>query len=169
MSARTAAELADRRRDLAQHDIRAADPLGRAAAYALAAQQAPALVLVGSWLVSLVRDGVRPAHVREALADALAGIDELGLLNANEALGDALVEIGMAVGLPRPTAQRHWGAAEVLAVVERRPEPACAEQMARYWLACISAGNDPEVAAGKLLRVFDLVPCYRPEPSLEDQ
>lgn len=71
MSARTAVEVADRRRDLAQHDIRAADALGRAAAYALAAQQAPALVLGWSWVVSLVRDGVRPAHVREALADAL--------------------------------------------------------------------------------------------------
>lgn len=40
--------------------------------------------------------------------------DELGMVEDNEALGDALVEIGMAVGLPRPTAHHHWGKAAVL-------------------------------------------------------
>jgi hypothetical protein len=84
VSARTAVVVADRRRDLAQHDLRAGDSLGRAAAYTLAAQQPPALVLAGSWLVSLVRDGVRPAHVREALADTLAELNVLGLLNVVE-------------------------------------------------------------------------------------
>jgi hypothetical protein len=84
VTARTAIEVADRRRDLAWHDLRAGDSLGRAAAYTLAAQQAPVLVLAGSWLVSLVRDGVRPAHVREALADTLAELNELGLVNVVE-------------------------------------------------------------------------------------
>lgn len=123
MSARTAVEVADRRRDLAQRDIRAADPLGRAAAYALAAQQAPALVLAGSWVVSLVRDGVRPAQVREALAaaqgltSALAFIEDacgwrtpVGLVN------DVL--IGCAGG-PEADAIRTALAAE------RAAEPCC--------------------------------------------
>lgn len=72
MSAWTAAQVADRRCDLARRDLRAGAPLHRAAAYALAAQQTPALVLAASWVLSLLRDGVRPAHVRAALADALA-------------------------------------------------------------------------------------------------
>jgi hypothetical protein len=120
VSARTAVEVADRRRDLAQHDIRAADPLGRAAAYALAAQQAPALVLGWSWVVSLVRDGVRPARVREALADALTGpvvtcahcLDGFGLDDIAD--GDVLLTCtmcaragrlpaGLAVTRPDPT------------------------------------------------------------------
>lgn len=118
MSAWTAAAVADRRRDLAQRDIRAGDPLRRAVTYVLAAQQSPALVLAGSWVVSLLRDGVRPAHVRETLAEALDLDDiEVNMLEANERMGEALVAIGMAAGLPRPTAQQYWGAPEILAAV----------------------------------------------------
>lgn len=72
MSAWTAAAVADRRRDLADPTARPGDQFARAVTYALAAQQSPALVLAGSWVVSLFRDGVRPGHVRAALADALS-------------------------------------------------------------------------------------------------
>jgi hypothetical protein len=172
VSARTAVEVADRRRDLARQDLRAGDPFGRAAAYTLAAQQTPPLVLAWSWLVSLARDGIRPAHVREALADALAGVDEQGMIEANETMGDALVDIGMALGLPRPTAQSHWGVTEILAAIEERhgppSDPSCAEQMALYWRICMAAGDDPEPAAAKLLRVFDLA-ARPPGPILEDR
>lgn len=36
-------------------------------------------------------------------------------IDANERMGEALVQIGMALGLPRPTAQYSWGAPEILA------------------------------------------------------
>lgn len=39
-------------------------------------------------------------------------------LDANERMGDALVQIGMRLGLPRPTAQVRWGAAEILARID---------------------------------------------------
>ncbi len=48
---------------------------------------------------------------------------EARLLGANEQLGDAIVQIGMALGLPRPDAQNHWGPAEILArITELRTE-----------------------------------------------
>jgi hypothetical protein len=54
--------------------------------------------------------------------DRVPGLGEIeaGLVEANERLGSALVEIGMALGLPRPTAQHHWGAAEILARIHER-------------------------------------------------
>lgn len=128
MSARTAVELADRRRDLAERDVRAGTSLGRAAVYLHVVQQTPTLPRWWSWVRSLLLDGVTPGRVREALAAAFDLVD---------------IEAG---------------APEVLAAICGRPDPRRAHQMARYWLACIRAGNDPELAARKLLRVFDLVP-----------
>lgn len=126
MSARTAVDLADRRRDLVEHDVRAGTIRQRAATYLHACQQAPTAVLAWSWLLSATRDGIGPGVVRAVLADA-----------ADRVCSCAVAE----------------------------PDPALAQQMARYWLACLRAGDDPEVAAGKLLRVFDLVPRYRPDPT----
>lgn len=47
----------------------------------------------------------------------VAAADELEehFIDANERMGEALVKIGMALGLPRPTAQHHWGSPEILA------------------------------------------------------
>lgn len=73
MSAWTAAAVADRRRDLADPSARPGDQFARAVTYVLAAQQSPALVLAGSWVVSLFRDGVTAGQVRAALAAALTG------------------------------------------------------------------------------------------------
>lgn len=117
MSAWTSAQLADRRRDLVDRDVRAGTPIQRAATYLTVQQQTPALVRWWSWWRSCW-EGVWPSRVREALAAAL-DLDEfdLHLLDANERMGEALVAIGMALGLPRPTAQHHWGAPEILAAI----------------------------------------------------
>lgn len=130
MSARTAVELADRRRDLVEHDVRAGTIRHRAATYLHVCQQAPAAVLAWSWVLSAARDGIGPGVVRAVLADAASRADD-----------------------------------RACSCTAAKPDPALAQQMARYWLACIRAGDDPEVAAAKLLRVFDLVPRYRPDPT----
>lgn len=49
---------------------------------------------------------------------------ETDLLDANDRLGRALVEIGMALGLPRPTARHRWGAPEILARIAATDTPA---------------------------------------------
>lgn len=121
VSARTARDVADHRRHLAEGTVQAGPPLQRAAAYLLAMAQAPALVRWGSWWLS-AWEGVWPSRVREALADAVA-LADLDLLDANERMGEALVEIGMALGLPRPTAQCRWGAPEILAAIDARRRP----------------------------------------------
>ena len=41
------------------------------------------------------------------------------IIEANEQLGNALTEIGMAAGLPKPRPGATWGAPEVLAAVRR--------------------------------------------------
>jgi hypothetical protein len=102
VSAWTAATLADRRCDLARRDVRAGAPLQRAAAYALAAQQTPAPVLAASWALSLLRDGVRPAHVRAALADAfgLAALDDADQRRTCAVCHDPI--------RPSPATAGHW-------------------------------------------------------------
>lgn len=117
MSAQTARTVADRRRDLVAQDLRAGDPLQRAAAYVTAMAQAPAPARWWSWWWSAWA-GAWPSRTCEALAAALDRDDITeGVLDANERMGEALVEIGMALGLPRPTAQHHWGAPEILAQI----------------------------------------------------
>ncbi|GEM_PF-6725667 len=48
-------------------------------------------------------------------------VEESRLLDANERMGQALVQIGMALGLPRPRTGATWGAPEILArIAEQR-------------------------------------------------
>lgn len=56
----------------------------------------------------------RPAAGRD-LVDVEDGPTAVELLDDNERLGAALVDIGIAVGLPRPSATVRWGAPEILA------------------------------------------------------
>jgi hypothetical protein len=49
-------------------------------------------------------------------ADAVRLVpDDMDLLSVNERMGEALVQIGLALGLPRPSPRIRWGAPEILA------------------------------------------------------
>lgn len=72
-----------------------------------------ALVANRGVLAALAPSGGTPP--RRACDEMCAEIDD-----ANTRMGEALVEIGMALGLPRPTVQHHWGAPEILARIRER-------------------------------------------------
>lgn len=84
-------------------------------------------------------------QVRNHLADA-AAVDTtavplvdtvplpVDILAANERMGEALVEIGMALGLPTPSARVRWGAPEILARI-RSEAGVGAEAEGVLWMA----------------------------------
>lgn len=58
----------------------------------------------------------QPERVETLPADAVRLVpDEMDLVDANERLGEALTEIGVALGLPTPNARIRWGAPQILA------------------------------------------------------
>lgn len=61
-----------------------------------------------------------PADAVRLVADEMAA----DILDANERLGEALVEIGMALGLPAPRTGATWGAPEILARIAASPASA---------------------------------------------
>jgi hypothetical protein len=68
--------------------------------------------------VASIRDRLRAVLARPAAGRDLTAQDgptAVELLDDNERLGVALVDIGIAVGLPRPSATVRWGAPEILA------------------------------------------------------
>ncbi|HEY9414072.1 MAG TPA: hypothetical protein VIQ30_04870 [Pseudonocardia sp.] len=62
--------------------------------------------------------GVLRALAGEAEPDEM----EEHFLDANERMGEALTRIGMTAGLPRPTAQHHWGADQIVRRIEQLRE-----------------------------------------------
>ena len=72
------------------------------------------------------------------------------ILEANERMGEALVEIGMALGLPKPVAGVRWGAVEILARAAQ--EHATANAARRYVEVRRSLeGGGPAVEAWRAL------------------
>src|SRR4051812_3662358 len=90
----------------------------------------------GRWLpLTVGNTGPAPASVRELPDDAvqlIVPIQEHGALcddieQDRDELAAALVEIGMALGLPQPTPEQHWGALEILAKIAAHDGDTCAE------------------------------------------
>jgi hypothetical protein len=70
---------------------------------------------------------VSPPAIREEIARWLPDEMEEHFIDANERMGEALVAIGMALGLPRPAVGCTWGAPEILATINGLHEWACPE------------------------------------------
>jgi hypothetical protein len=89
------------------------------------------------------------AEQMRALAADAGAADEMEehFIDANERMGEALVKIGMALGLPRPGVGANWGAPEILARIAEVVPAAATTPTGDVWTSVENIARELEILA----------------------